>query len=622
MLIGAYTGTTPATLAAYQTWLGRPLDDVLVSINQTSWAAFDSSIGWDVSQWQPTGKSLIWSVPLTVDGTSLAQTATGAYNSHYLAAAKALLASEPAAGPIYVRVGWEFNLSGQPWASQGNEAAFIQSDHNLVDTFRSISDRFKFVWDPNIGGTYDPAKAYPGDAYVDVVGADMYYNPQWDGTDAKAAFATKVSEPYGLQWQQDFAAAHGKPTAISEWGVDTNGSGPYIQAAEQWFVNHDMLYANYWESDAAYTGELHTGHYPDAAAAYQQAFGPASNTTAPPAGIPTLTGSVNTGNLAGTGAVVVDLAGGFVSKGGVTDLHLSHVTAIQTGSDATTVYGLKSGSDQITGGSGTLSVYGQGAADTVLGGTGNATFWAGSGVESFKSGGGTNVMYGGSGSDSMTAGLGTTSHDTFYAKGGHDTVTGGGGTTTLYGGSGTEVLNGGGGTNILFAGSGMNTLNGLMQADSHGLTGTNILYGGSGTDLFYAGAAVNQLHEGSGTDYFASNAGTNTIYGGSGHSYVYGGTGSQTIYTGPGNQYVQAGGGITNFFETAANMKAGRFDQIDGFSGGKSTDVYIPLADKGATSFVAQNGGTAILTAVGGGYAELFVSSATVAAVQAHTHFF
>ncbi len=617
MLIGAYLGTTPATLAAYQNWLGRPLDDVLVSINQTSWSAFDGSIGYDVAQWQPTGKQVIWSVPLTVTGTSLAQTATGAYDSHYLAAAQAIASSEPGSGPIYIRVGWEFNLAGQPWAAQGNEAAFIQSDHDLVDTFRSVSSRFKFVWDPNIGGTYNPANAYPGDAYVDVVGADVYYNPQYDGSNAAAAFATKVSEPYGLQWQQDFAAAHGKPTAISEWGVDTDASGPYIQAAQQWFTAHNMLYANYWESDAAYSGALHTGDYPDAGAAYQNAFGAAGAAT----GVPTASGFVDTSALGGAGPLLVDLAGGFVSQGGTVAIDLANVADVQTGSAATTVYGLKSGSDQITGGSGTLGVYGQGAADTIIGGSGAATIWSGSGAESFRSGGGTNVMYGGTGMDSMVAGTGPASQDTFYGKTGNDTVTGGDGTTTLYGGSGTETLKGGGGRNVSYAGSGKNTLYGLLQADSQGLSGQNTLYGGTGLDLFYAGAGSNALHEGSGTDYFASDAGTDTIYGGSGHSYIYGGTGSQTIFTGSGNQYVQAGGGVTNVFETAGDLTAGRFDEIDGFSGGRSTDIFLPAADRGATSFVAQNRGTAILTAVSGGQAELFVSNTPTVAVTAHTHF-
>ena len=622
--LGAYTGTTPADLAAYETWLGRPLDDVLVSIDQSGWSAFDGSINWDVSQWKPTGKQLIWSVPLTVTGTSLDQTATGAFNGHYLAAAQALVNSEPNNGPITVRVGWEFNLPEQPWFAQGKEAAFIQSYHNLVDTFRSVSNRFTFVWDANIGGTYDPAKAYPGNGYVDVVGADMYYKSQWDGTDSKAAFAAKVSEPYGLQWQQDFAAAHGKPTAMSEWGVNTNGSGPYIQAAQKWFDDHKMLYANYWESDAAYSGKLHSGAYPDAGEAYRQAFGP-SATTPPAPTTPTTPGTVDLSGLPGTGAVVVDLAADVVTKAGVKVLAIGGVTSIRTGSDPTTIYGAPSGTEQVTGGRGALKVYGRGAADTIQGGTGGATVWAASGETRFRSGGGTNVVYGGSGTNSMVGGLGDADRDTFYGTTGTDTVTGGAGAATLYAGSGTDTLNGGGGTNTLFAAGGTNTMRGLTSPDAQGHFGTDIMYGGvgakAGVDLFYAGGGKNVLYEGSGTDYFASNAGTNTIFGGSGKSFVYGGTGSQTIYTGAGNQTVTAGAGVTKLFETEAGLHAGRLDRIDGFSGGLSTDVYLPEAHRGATRFETQNGGTAILTTVNGGQSELYVSNTAAGVVSAHTHF-
>ncbi|MCJ2106260.1 hypothetical protein MKK70_12900 [Methylobacterium sp. E-041] len=52
-------------------------------------------------------------------------------------------------------------------------------------------------------------------------------------------------EPYGLQWQQDFAAAHGKPTAISEWGVQTDDSAPFVKAMADWMSSHHMVYGNY-----------------------------------------------------------------------------------------------------------------------------------------------------------------------------------------------------------------------------------------------------------------------------------------------------------------------------------------------------------------------------------------
>ncbi|WP_336492820.1 glycosyl hydrolase, partial [Methylobacterium nigriterrae] len=236
--LSVYVGNDPAALAAYQAWLGRPVDDVLFYLNNDSWAAFDSSVPWAVGLWAPSQTSVIWSVPLTVWGTALDEVATGAYDAHFLKAAQALAAGRSEAGPIYVRLGWEFNGSWMPWAAQGHEAAFVTAFQNVVSLFRSVSDQFRFVWDVNAGGSYDPAKAYPGDAYVDVVGMDFYYNTAWDPTDPLKAFASKVSQSYGLQWQQDFAAAHGKATAISEWGVQTDGAGAYIAAAAKWFADH------------------------------------------------------------------------------------------------------------------------------------------------------------------------------------------------------------------------------------------------------------------------------------------------------------------------------------------------------------------------------------------------
>ncbi len=270
-----YVGNDPADLTAYTRWMGKAPDNVLFYLNNDSWKAFDSSIGWAVNLWKPSNVPVIWSVPLTVWGTSLEQVATGSYNGHFLQAAQALAQSKPSSdGSIYVRVGWEFNGSWMPWAAQGHETAFIQSFQNLVNTFRSVSTQFKFVWDVNAGGNYDPTKAYPGDKYVDVVGMDVYYTTQWDSADPHAAFLNKVNQSYGLQWQQDFATAHGKATAISEWGIATNHSGPYIQDMVKWMSDHHMTYESYWNTNAAnYPGEIDNGQYPTSAGVYKSAIG-------------------------------------------------------------------------------------------------------------------------------------------------------------------------------------------------------------------------------------------------------------------------------------------------------------------------------------------------------------
>ena len=311
--------------------MGKAPDDVLMYLNNDSWTAFDSSIGWAVNLWKPSNTPVIWSVPLTVTGTSLEQVATGAYNSHFLQAAQALAQSKPSSdGNIYVRVGWEFNASWMPWAAAGHESAFIQSFQNLVNTFRSVSGQFKFVWDTtNDGGNMNPEAAYPGDKYVDVIGTDVYYDVQWDGTDAAKAFQGEVTRPYGLQWQQDFAAAHGKATAISEWGVASDNAGPYIQAMTKWMADHHMVYENYWDSNASYSGQIDSGQYPTAAGVYQSAIdslqSPAVSST-PGAPLVTIT---SPGGL--TNALAVNLVGTVdLSNAGTTVHVLDGTTEIGT----------------------------------------------------------------------------------------------------------------------------------------------------------------------------------------------------------------------------------------------------------------------------------------------------
>ncbi|MFK5598215.1 Ig-like domain-containing protein [Methylobacterium sp. HMF5984] len=307
---GVYVGNDPADFASYSKWVGGTPGNVLTYLNNDSWKAFDSSIGWATSLWRNTATPSIWSVPLTVWGTSLEQVATGDFNDHFLKAAQALAQTKASSdGNIYVRVGWEFNGSWMPWAANGHEAAFIKSFQNLVDTFRSVSDKFKFVWDTtNDGGNMNPEKAYPGDKYVDVIGTDVYYSTQWDGTDAAKGFKGEVTRTYGLQWQQDFAAAHGKATAISEWGVASDNAAPYVQAMTKWMTDHNMVYENYWDSNADYSGKLSTGANATAGAAYKSAIsslqGAATSSplTAPTVAITSSGGLTNTlaVKLAGT----------------------------------------------------------------------------------------------------------------------------------------------------------------------------------------------------------------------------------------------------------------------------------------------------------------------------------
>lgn len=270
-----YVGNDVPDLAAYEAWLGQPTDGVQLFSGRAGWSDWSDSIGWLADRWKGVARTHYWSIPLFAESGTLAAAAAGDYDPRWHAAAVTLAAASPGSDPIPVRTGWEFNGAWQPWAAKGKEADYRAAYRRFVASFRAVSDRFRFEWTPNVGdfGT-NPEDSYPGDDVVDLIGMDFYYNHEWDPADPVAAFNYKVSERYGLAWHQDFAKRHGKPTAYAEWGVSRDSDAPYVTLALQWFAAHDVVYASYWNSNAAYRGKLSDGQYPAVASAYRALVAP------------------------------------------------------------------------------------------------------------------------------------------------------------------------------------------------------------------------------------------------------------------------------------------------------------------------------------------------------------
>jgi hypothetical protein len=267
----------PAALRQFETWLGCPVDGVSAHSGQASWSDWSGSIGYLLNLWSASGRRLWWSVPLIPEGAKLADGARGAYDARYAAAARTILAGTPGSREIPIRTGWEFNQAYMPWSTRGRgageqERAFAATFRHFVDSFRSVSGRFRFEWAPAIGGQIDPALSYPGDAHVDVIGIDAYYNTRWDSADPEKAWETNVGRRYGLDWLERFAAAHRKPTAYGEWGVMSPGAGPYVRQAARWYARHPVLYQSYWNSDSSFPGKLSTGRLPGPGRAYREMF--------------------------------------------------------------------------------------------------------------------------------------------------------------------------------------------------------------------------------------------------------------------------------------------------------------------------------------------------------------
>ena len=115
----------------------------------------------------------------------------------------------------------------------GTPADYAAAFRHVVDVFNSHGvTNVAFVWNLMSwtfapGSGKDPNAYYPGDSYVDIVGADGYnWAPGRPGS-AWTSFGQIFQNVY------DFAVAHGKPLMAVEYGVQEDPSDPYRKA--QWF---------------------------------------------------------------------------------------------------------------------------------------------------------------------------------------------------------------------------------------------------------------------------------------------------------------------------------------------------------------------------------------------------
>lgn len=277
-LVGVYAGFDNANLTNFDSAIGRAADAVLTYTGDRSWEDMDPN--WAISQ--TSGRTQLMSIPLFPQTSSLAEVAQGAGDQYFAAYAKTLLANADKVaapdGSIYVRTAWEMGGEWFPWAIQGEQRPdlFIAAFRRFADAFHTVSDRFEIVWDVN-GDRGNVEKFYPGDAYVDVVSQDFYWEPQWRGYDGEKAFETIRDWPYGLQWLEDFADAHGKATAYSEWGGLAAGPGGegFARKAAEWFNDpeHNVVYHTYWNVHSGNPGLLLDGGQPQVAEAFRDGLG-------------------------------------------------------------------------------------------------------------------------------------------------------------------------------------------------------------------------------------------------------------------------------------------------------------------------------------------------------------
>jgi hypothetical protein len=314
---------------AFAEWLGR---DVV-------WGEdFIGGESWDNVQW-PTwwletwgkwvkakpGRRLILAVPLLAgptDGSgptqgnidvkkpvSLEKGAAGEYNHHFKQLAENLV--KYGLADAILRPGWEFNGDWYTWRAKGKAQAFAEYWRHIVQTMRAVpgAEKLQFCWNPTLGDQQFPAEqAWPGDAFVDFVGVDVY-DETWNAdTYPFPAGATPaeierrqqkvwdewlLGSKWGLAFWSKFAREHGKPLAIPEWGVNrrTDGHGGldnvvFVERMQAFITDpaNRVAWHCYFDVNApdghhqlspgaGEHGEKVTAEFPKAAARFRELFG-------------------------------------------------------------------------------------------------------------------------------------------------------------------------------------------------------------------------------------------------------------------------------------------------------------------------------------------------------------
>jgi hypothetical protein len=274
--VGVFLGGT--SMQAHESWLGQRVTHVGGYASQQTWEAFDRS-RWP--QWTGSGKQLVVGVPMLMRNQpgTLAQGAAGRYDVHFRRLAQRLVADRE--GNAILRVGWEFNGDWYPWRADRDPKAFAAYWRRIVSVMRSVpgASGLRFDWNPGHGPRFVPVEAYPGDAYVNFIGFDVYdrsYSERF--RDPVARWNDYVNRPYGLNWLRNFAAAHGKPMSFPEWGVTHQHFGGtvhdnpvFIRGMAEFMRSNNVEYHLYFDV-LSHDGDFRLRQFPRAAAAYRSLF--------------------------------------------------------------------------------------------------------------------------------------------------------------------------------------------------------------------------------------------------------------------------------------------------------------------------------------------------------------
>jgi hypothetical protein len=242
--LGVYRGAAnPGGVEAFGAWLGRP---PAIAVDFVPWESL-AEAGWWVDGWAGSGYRVVYSLPLLPDDGERFQRF-------------ARLLPEHGQDDALIRPGWEMNGDWYPWSIKDGAEAFAGRWRQAVSAMRAAAPGLEFDFTVNMGSSagLDPAAAYPGDDYVDLIGMDVY-DRGWE---------SNLKMPFGLEWHRDFARAHDKRMSFPEWGLRGADAPEFVERMHAWIAQNQVAYHAYFDFE-----EHELANFPAAAERFRALFG-------------------------------------------------------------------------------------------------------------------------------------------------------------------------------------------------------------------------------------------------------------------------------------------------------------------------------------------------------------